>query len=386
MRRSGLCHPLIALLVVALGGIGLAGTYRYWESYYLHRGFATVAYLPHAHRGHLVDIDFYSRALGRKADYLAYLPPGYGGGKRYPVYYLLHGSPGRPKVYIDIASMDVRMDNLISRHRMRPMILVMPDGRIGGSTLSDSEWANTPSGQYESYVLDVVADVDHRFATLANRRDRVVAGFSAGAYGATNVVLHNLGTFAGLQAWSGYFRQARTGVFSHASQAMLDANSPLDYAHRLSGALRADPLHAFLFVGRDDDDSPQTPPMAKALAAAGAGVSYALYDGGHDWELWHAHIDQMLVLAWQDTIAPLPSGRQRARLVTPGAVPIPNGAGRHHASGSRGRRLAPAAAATATARRRHRLARLQARRRQARLRAHRRRRARRTPAAQQLRI
>jgi enterochelin esterase-like enzyme len=336
VRRRALRSPMVALLIVGLGGIGLVGAYRYWESYYQHRGFATVAYLPHAHRGHLVDVDFYSAALGRKADYLVYLPPGYGGGQRYPVYYLLHGSPGRPKVFIDIASMDVRMDNLLSQHRMRPMILVMPDGRIGGSAMSDSEWANTSTGQYESYVLNVVADVDHRFATVPDRRDRVIAGFSAGAYGATNIALHHPAVFAGLQSWSGYYLQTRSGVFRRASRSTLAYNSPLDYVHRLSGALRADPLRAFLFVGRDDDDSPQTAPMARALAKAGGGVSYALYPGGHDWQLWHSHIDQMLILASKDTVLPLPHGRGHAVSLTPGVVPIPHGAGRRR---RRARRL-----------------------------------------------
>lgn len=54
---------------------------------------------------------------------------------------------------------------------MRPMILIFPDGRIGGSTYSDSEWANTPSGSYERYVLDVARDVDRRFATIPDRLD-----------------------------------------------------------------------------------------------------------------------------------------------------------------------------------------------------------------------
>ena len=45
-------------------------------------------------------------------------------------------------------------------------------------------------------------------------------------------------------------------------------------------------MRAFLFIGRDDDSSPQTEPMAQALAARGAQVSYALYHGGHDWQLW----------------------------------------------------------------------------------------------------
>jgi enterochelin esterase-like enzyme len=321
----------IVVMSLALAAVGLVGAYHYWESYYQHRGFATVAYLPHARRGTLRTVQFYSRALHRRTDYLVYLPPGYGKGRaRYPVDYLLHGSPGRPQVFLGIAGMPVRMDNLISQHRMRPMILVLPDGRISGSTYSDSEWANTPSGDYANYVVNVVRDVDQRFATLAHRQDRVIAGFSMGAYGATNIALHHLGLFAGLQSWSGYYVQTRTGVFADAGRTTLDSNSPLDYVRGLRRTLATDPLRAFIFVGRDDDDSPQTQPMAQALAVAGGDVTYALYDGGHDWQLWYAHLDQMLMLASRDTSTPPRPAGGAARSLTPGVVPIPNGVGRHH--------------------------------------------------------
>jgi enterochelin esterase-like enzyme len=338
VSRSRARRPLIAVLALALTAIGLIGTYSYWESYDQHRGFATVAFLPHARRGHLETITFYSSALHRRADYLVYLPPGYDQStRRYPAYYLLHGSPGRPQVYLGIANMPVRMDNLISRHRMRPLILVFPDGRIRGSTYSDSEWADTPSGNYAGYVIDVMHDVDGRFRTIANRRDRVIAGFSAGAYGATNILLHHLSSFANLQSWSGYYVETRTGVFAHAAPATLAGNSPLSYVRGLGAVIASHPVRAFLFVGRDDDDSPQTKPMAQALAAAGAGVSYALYHGGHDWELWHAHLNQMLILASQDTSVPPGRGSGAAQTLTPGVVPIPHGEGRHRHNGAAGR-------------------------------------------------
>lgn len=292
------------MIGVAVAMIGGWGTYRYWNSYYQHRGFAQVAFPPHAPRGRVRTIHFYSVSLRRRADYIVGLPPGYGSGVRYPVYYLLHGSPGRPDVYLGIANLPARMDNLISQRRMRPMILVFPDGRIGGSVFSDSEWANTRAGAYASYVLDVVADVDRRFATLANRDDRVIAGYSAGAYGASNIALHHLGTFANLQAWSGYYVQTRTGVFKHAGAAALAANSPLRYVSRLRARLHVEPMRALLLSGRKDHYSRQTRSMADALAAAGASVSYALYPGGHDWELWHAHLNQLLVLASQVTRRP----------------------------------------------------------------------------------
>jgi len=347
MRRPR-TRPVVALATAAIAVVGLIGVYSYWEAYYQHRGFATVAFLPHARRGHLQTVHFYSPALRRVADYIVYTPPGYdndparAGGSRYPVYYLLHGSPGRPAVFTDIAQLPVRMDNLISQHRMRPMILVFPDGRIGGSVYSDSEWADTPSGHFASYVINVVHDVDHRFHTLAHRDDRVIAGFSAGAFGATNIMLHNIRTFAGLQSWSGYYVETRSGVFAGAGAATMAANSPLDYAPRLKALIARDPVRAFLFVGRDDDDSPQTGPMAAALAGAGADVTWALYHGGHDWQLWNAHLDQMLILASRDTTMPPPRARGEARSLTPGVVPIPNGAGRHHrhATGRAARRKA----------------------------------------------
>ena len=323
----------LAVLAISLvlGTVGLVGAYSYWESYYQHRGFATVAFLPHARKGRKLVVNFYSPALHRTADYLVYLPPGYDPAHhRYPVYYLLHGSPGRPEVYYAIADLDVRLDNLLSQRRVRPMIMVFPDGRIGGSTYSDSEWANTPSGDYKSYVVNVVRDVDKRFATIPRRADRVIGGFSAGAYGATNVALHNLSLFGGLQSWSGYYIETRTGVFAHASRAALADNSPLYYVRGLDRKLAADPLRAFLFIGRDDDSSPQQQPMARALAARGAAVSYALYRGGHDWQLWHAHLDQLLELASRDFSQPLRAAHGAARALTPGVRPIPNGLGRRH--------------------------------------------------------
>ena len=158
----------------------------------------------------------------------------------------------------------------------------------------------------------------------------MIAGFSMGAYGATNILLHHVALFANLQSWSGYYLQTRTGVFGHASRIEVIDNSPLDYMTGLRAVIAKDPVRAFLFVGRDDDDSLQLGPMAQALAAAGGRVSYALYRGGHDWQLWHAHLDQMLMLASRDTLTPLRSSRGSIRSLTPGVVPIPHGEGRRH--------------------------------------------------------
>ncbi|HET9718877.1 MAG TPA: serine hydrolase [Solirubrobacteraceae bacterium] len=297
-------RALAAVAVTAIVLVGVAGAVSYGRDYNLHRGFATLVQFRRAGRGRLQVVHFFSPALHRRAEYLVYLPPHYSPARRLPVFYLLHGAPGQPRVFIDIANMDIRLDNQLSLGRTRPMILVYPDGRIGGSTFSDSEWANTRAGRFESYVLDVMHNVDSRFATLARRQDRVIGGFSAGAYGAMNIALHHLADFANVQSWSGYFIQTRTGVFANASRAALAHNSPLSYVRQLGPALRRYPLRVLMFVGRDDSSSSQQLPMARALITAGAHVRYRLYPGGHDWSVWYPRLNGLLDAASRDFAHP----------------------------------------------------------------------------------
>jgi enterochelin esterase-like enzyme len=255
--------------------------------------------------GRLERVYFYSKALHRLADYLVYLPPDYTPSQRLPVFYGLHGMPGRPLAFTVNAHIEPRLVALIDEHWVPPMILVFPDGRIGGKTSTDSEWANTPSGDFLSYVGNVVQNVDYRFATLPDRQDRVIAGLSAGAYGSANVGLHDLSLFGTIQVWSGYFVETHNGVFEHASHATMIANSPQYYIEGMRAKLRKYPLRAFLYVGRDDSFAPQLKPMVRAMKAAGVHVGWGIYKGGHSWVIWSAHLDQMLIMAGYDFEHPL---------------------------------------------------------------------------------
>ena len=264
-------------------------------------------------------VRFFSPALHRRADYVVYLPPGYSRRQRYPVYYLLHGMPGGPQHFMTMAQMDQRLVSQMALHRARPMILVYPDGRIGGRSSSDSEWANTSAGAYDSYVIDVLHDVDHRFATLARRQDRVIAGCSAGAYGAVNVALHHLSDFGSVQSWSGYFLQTKSGVFAHASHAA----PGLQQSPRLhqTAALHARDLPAARLHhrrARRPGLQPTTADGADSCASTARACNTTSIPAGHGWGVWIPHLNEMLDMASADMTHPLASvsnpGR-RARLV-----------------------------------------------------------------------
>jgi enterochelin esterase-like enzyme len=363
-RRRGdrrLWRALAVVVAAATVVLGLVGTYSYGLAYWQHRGFAPVVRLPHARVGRLVTVHFYSPALRRRSDYLVYLPPGYTARKRYPVYYLLHGAPGSPQDFISVVNLDVRLSNRLSEHELTPMILVMPDGRPGGSTFFDSEWANTRAGAFESYVLNVVRDVDRRFAAIPSRQARVIAGYSAGGYGALNIALHHPALFANVQSWSGYFVQTRKCclAFAHASRAQLAYNSPLDYARRLTRAeLARYPLRVYMFTGRSDPDGRGIAQMTAELRRAGALANYNVFPGGHDWEVWYAQVDSMMLMASRMVTHPLPvasppSSRRGSRPGHPGAATAPAHrayraparlpAGRRQAAGPPHRGLGPSA-------------------------------------------
>jgi hypothetical protein len=162
-----------------------------------------------------------------------------------------------------------------------------------------------------SYVTDVVHDVDHRFATIPDRRHRGLAGDSEGAYGAVNIALHDLGLFSVLESWGGYFTQTPTGVFKGASAATLAANSPAAYVASLAPRIRRLGLRAWLYQGRTD---PANPALVRdfgvALHRAGADVRLGFFPGGHDWGLFRTQTPHMLAAAGR-WFSQRPGGRTR---------------------------------------------------------------------------
>src|SRR5690348_821796 len=187
IRPASLRPWLVGLAVVAAVALGFVGVYRYLANYWLYRGFAPPqdpAYV----REHGTSERFYvtSAAIGGRAQPVdVYLPPGYRTHphERYPVLYLLHGFPGRPGAFVATVRLGVVEDVLVARHKMQPLILVMPFGSTGSFT--DKEWANgvSPHQGWETFVArDVVRAVDRRYRTIASPDARGLAGLSEGGY------------------------------------------------------------------------------------------------------------------------------------------------------------------------------------------------------------
>ncbi len=324
MRGSASAQMRFVALL-AWVAVGLAGTAAYVQGYEAHRGFGAPRTPPGIPRGTLRVVAFHSPAIGRTERYLVYLPPDYAAaaarGARFPVLYLLHGAPGKMTSFTDVGAAQVAANVLIARGRIRPLLLVMPAALEG--LHADTEWANSPAGRWMDDVVDVVHDVDHRFATLPQRADRGIGGDSEGAYGAVNVALHHIGLFSVVESWSGYYWQTRSTVFARSPAAAIEANSPAAEVRSLGPQIRALGLCAYLFEGRQDVTDPaQMIHFADHLREDGARVVVRFPPGGHDWALWRAQTPHMLAVAsgWFSDPAQRRAGRRVARHAVHGAA------------------------------------------------------------------
>jgi S-formylglutathione hydrolase FrmB len=150
-----------------------------------------------------------------------YLPPGFTSAVRYPVVYLLHGMRGSPEEYIAATKLPSFADTEISAGRLRPFIAVLP--AAGPNNDYDGEWA----GQWERALIDrIVPWVDARLPTKAEAAGRVIAGLSAGGFGAVDIGLRHPSVFGTLESWSGYFTPVLDGPFKHANRTVLAAHDP----------------------------------------------------------------------------------------------------------------------------------------------------------------
>jgi S-formylglutathione hydrolase FrmB len=268
---------------------------------------------------------------------MIWLPPSYATQpqKRYPVAFYLHGAAGDETNWLNLGRLASTLDSLVAAG-IPEMIVVMPDGDDGFYTTWNflGDWPGcrrtrppnaepadaycVPWPHYDEYIArDLVAFIDQRYRTIANRRHRGVAGLSMGGYGAIALSLSYPDVFSAAASHSGVLAPARGGgripvpdgrfdfdslkasysawlwglqlpVFGKDSAAWA-ARDPADLAARLR---RTRPeLMPALYVdcGTEDFLLPQNRAFRDAIRDSGGQLVYEEYAGSHSWDYWRRH-------------------------------------------------------------------------------------------------
>ena len=226
---------------------------------------------------------FHSEAMAADRPFAVYLPPAYGqqGARRYPVVFLLHGEPGGYRDWLNLGLAPI-LDSAIANGSLPPLIAVMPEGN--GEVTKAAQWANAWDGRdrVEDSVLELVRLVDRQYRTLADRRHRVVGGFSEGGFGAANLAARHPGLFGTAISLSGYFT-AEGPVFG-VNPAYQHANSPSQLL-RSPGPARG---VAYLLAAGDQDGRYRRASEQFAAELDRLGVRHELFllSGGHEGGVW----------------------------------------------------------------------------------------------------
>lgn len=258
---------------------------------------------------------FPSPALGREIACQVFLPAGYeaGGAGRLPVVYLLHGRGGDMQAW---TRLQPDFERLIAEKRVPPFIAVMPDAPASqrAGYYVDSEFAGAgglPAGERveTAFTRDLIAAVDAAFRTQANRRGRIVAGFSMGGYGALRFALAHPESFGAAIVLSPAVyvplppRASSTrefGAFGRGTRIFDDAIYTEKNYPALLPAFEAAkrPLAMFIAVGdremahadpaeaRHDLDYEAHTLYNRVRRVPGITAQLRVLGGGHDWDVW----------------------------------------------------------------------------------------------------
>jgi enterochelin esterase-like enzyme len=147
--------------------------------------------------GKIETVEYDSKTVGDKRKMVVWTPPDYSKDKKYPVFYLLHGSGDDETGWQKKGSADVILDNLYADKKIVPMIVVMPNGFA-----KKPGEAGRNSGFEDDLLKDIIPYIESHYSVKADAAHRALAGLSMGGGQSLRIGLKHLDTFAWIGGYS----------------------------------------------------------------------------------------------------------------------------------------------------------------------------------------
>jgi enterochelin esterase-like enzyme len=272
--------------------------------------------VPH---GLLQIVTYESKALGATRQAYVYTPPDYTrSNTRYPVLYLLHGGGDLDPGWSMTGRAHIIMDNLIAEKKARPMIVVMPLARGGGSLgLGPSGMVpgidaagNVAPGAgrgaggrgatpppppapapLQPFARDFVGDlmplIERTFRVSARPEDRAIAGLSAGGAATINTAFSRPDLFRYVV------------IMSAGGGQNLEASYPGFFANSAAAAKQMRLM--WLGVGDGDFALNGMKGLDETLTKHNVTHTFVVRPGyRHEWRLWRLDLWEFAPLLFQN--------------------------------------------------------------------------------------
>lgn len=238
---------------------------------------------------------YHSDKLGMDRRLTVYTPAGYeSSGKRYPVFYLLHGMGGDENAWTELGRAAQILDNLIAQGKAEPMIVVMTNGNAalqaapGESSLGFAaptiNLPKTMDGSFEDAFPEVVNFIDRNYRTVRAKKARAIAGLSMGGFHSMHISKQYPDMFD------------YVGLFSAAIEPSKDTHSPVydDLDAKLKAQFSRKPALYWIAIGDTDFLYEANKAYRKKLDDNGYKYEYYETPQGHIWKNWRIYLTEFV--------------------------------------------------------------------------------------------
>jgi enterochelin esterase-like enzyme len=216
-------------------------------------------------KGQVSYINYQSSATNTQRRARLYLPPGYSTSNQYSVLYLLHGIGGDEDEWYNNGAPNVILDNLIAEGKIKPFVLVLPNGNADEGGSSDG-WENFTN----DLINCLIPYIESNYSVSTDRRHRAVAGLSMGGGQSLNIGLTHLELFP------------YVGGFSAAPNTYSNDRLFSDPA-----ATRQQLKFLFVSIGTNDSLISYSNGITSFCNSNNIPYTYFIIQGaGHDWNVW----------------------------------------------------------------------------------------------------
>lgn len=173
-------------------------------------GFFAMKNVPH---GAVAERYYWSETLGTMRRMHVWTPAGYEKSvEKLPVLYLVHGGGDTDNSWPGVGAAGLILDNLMAEGKMKPMVVVMPNGTIevpGGDMMGEVPLFA------KDMVTSIIPYIEDNYRVYTDQANRAMAGLSMGGMETLEVTLNNPEMFSHVWVLSASFAPGNKEVYEY---------------------------------------------------------------------------------------------------------------------------------------------------------------------------
>ena len=232
--------------------------------------------VPH---GAVAERYYWSEPLGEMRRLHVWTPAGYEKSLgKLPVLYLVHGGGDTDVSWPGVGAAGLILDNLMAEGKMKPMVVVMPNGSID---MPDGNFIGEVPVFAKDMITSIIPFIESNYRVYTDQANRAMAGLSMGGMETLETTLNNPELFSYVWVLSASFAPGNKEVYEYERERL-----------KRDAAIYNSNFKQLVFTqgGESDIAYNNCKETLKLFDAAGIKYEYMDVSGGHSWEAWRQNL------------------------------------------------------------------------------------------------